>query len=146
MIDVRSERLIERPLEEVFDFMADLDKLPMWLDGCKKAWSPTGEAREVGARVIHEDEFMGQTFEAQFDVVEWEDNRRMIFEAVSGPFRGLSEEDLHSEGDDTVVEIHVSGDPAGFLKAVPSFMASRQAQAQLDRSLDNLKRILEEDR
>ena len=127
MIDVRAERLIERPLREVFDFMADLDRLPMWLDGCKKAWSPSGQARAVGARVIHEDEFMGRTFEAHFDVVEWEDSRRMVFEAVSGPFRGLSEENFEAEGDDTVVEIHVTGDPAGFLKAVPSFVASRQA-------------------
>lgn len=123
--------------------MADLDKLPLWLDGCKRAWSPDGDGRSVGSEIYHEDEFMGQTFEARFEVVEWEHNRRMVFKAVSGPFRGLSEEDFQDDFGDTRVEIRVSGEPAGFLKAV-SFMAKRQGQAQLDRSLANLKRVLEE--
>lgn len=142
-MEVKAERLIERPLDEVFEFMADLDKLPQWLDGCKKAWSPSGDARQVGSRVVHEDEFMGRSFEAHFDVVEWEHNRRMVFEAVSGPFRGLSEEDFVADGDDTLVTIRVTGEPAGWLKAV-GWMASRQAQVQLDRSLDNVKAVLEE--
>lgn len=142
MVDVRGERLIDRPLPEVFEFMADLDKLPLWLDGCKKAWSPDGEARSVGAEVVHEDEVMGQTFEARFTVVEWEHHRRMVFEATSGPFRGLSEEDFLDEGDATRVAIRVTGEPTGFLKAA-GFMAGRMAKAQLDRSLDNLKRVLE---
>jgi carbon monoxide dehydrogenase subunit G len=142
VIDVSGERRIERPLEEVFDFMADLDKLPLWLDGCRKAWSPDGDGRSVGARIIHEDEFMGQTFEAKFDVVEWEENKRAVFEAVAGPFRGTSEEIFEGDGDGTIVVIRVRGEPAGFLKAI-GFMAKRQAQAQLERSLDNLKRVLE---
>ena len=142
MIDVRGERRIDLPVEEVFEFMADLDKLPLWLAGCRKAWSPDGDGRSVGARIIHEDEFMGRTFEAKFDVVEWEDDKRAVFEAVSGPFRGTSEENFEADGDATIVEIRVKGEPAGFLKAV-GFMAKRQAQAQLDQSLDNLKRVLE---
>ena len=142
MIEVRAERLIWRPVAEVFEFMADLDKLPQWLDGCKRAWSPDGDGRTIGARVVHEDEFMGRTFEAAFEVVEWEHNRRMVFKAVSGPFRGLSEEDFHDEGDSTRVVIRVTGEPAGFLKAA-GFMASRQARSQLERSMDNLEDVLD---
>ena len=144
MIEVRAERVIKRPVEEVFEFTADLDKLPLWLDGCKKAWSPDGDGRSVGSRIVHTDEFMGQTFEAKFDVLEWEDNKRAVFEAISGPFRGISEENFEADGDDTIVEIRVKGEPAGFLKAV-GFMAKRQAQSQLNRSLDNLKRVMEEE-
>ena len=145
MIDVQGERLIARPCAEVFEFMADLDNLPSWLDGCKRAWSPDGEARRVGARVMHEDEFMGRRFEARFNVVEWEPDKRMVFEAVAGPFRGLSEEDFYDEGGATRVVIRVTGEPAGFLK-VMGFMAGREAKAQLERSLDNLQRVLEEGR
>ena len=144
MIDVSGVRLIDRPLEEVFDYMANLDNLPDWLAGCRKAWSPTGDGREVGARIIHEDEFMGRTFEAEFDVVEWLPNERMVFEAISGPFRGRSVETVEPEGDATRVEIRVTGEPAGFLKAM-SWMAARAAQSQLDESLDNLQRVLEEE-
>ena len=144
MIDVRGDIVIARPLPEVFEFAADLDKLPQWLDGCKKAWSPDGDGRSAGAEIIHEDEFMGRRFEARFEVLEWEDCDRIVSKAVSGPFRGVSEETFHDEDGDTRLEIHVTGEPAGFLKAV-GFMAKSQAQMQIDRSLENLRRVLEEE-
>jgi uncharacterized membrane protein len=144
MIDVRGDIVIARPLPEVFEFAADLDNLPQWLDGCKKAWSPDGDGRSAGAEIVHEDEFMGRTFEARFEVLEWEDCDRIVSKAVSGPFRGVSEETFRDEDGDTRIEIHVTGEPAGFLKAV-GFMAKRQAQMQIDRSLENLRRVLEED-
>jgi uncharacterized membrane protein len=144
MIDVRGDIVIARPLPEVFEFAADLDNLPQWLDGCKKAWSPDGDGRSAGAEIIHEDEFMGRRFEARFEVLEWEDCDRIVSKAVSGPFRGVSEETFHDEDGDTRIEIHVTGEPTGFLKAV-GFMAKRQAQMQIDRSLENLRRVLEEE-
>lgn len=143
MIDVRAERVIERPVEEVFEFMARLEDLPSWLVGCRRAWSVQGDPREPGSRVAHEDEFMGKRFETQFDVLEWVPNERMVFEAVSGPMRGRSVETFEPDGDDaTIVRIHVAGELGGVLKA-GSWIARRAAQAQLEESLDNLKDLLE---
>jgi uncharacterized protein YndB with AHSA1/START domain len=143
MIEVRAERVIERPVEEVFEFMARLEELPSWLVGCRRAWAVSGDPRAPGGRVAHEDEFMGTRFETQFDVVEWVDNEKMVFEAISGPMRGRSVETFEADGDDaTIVEIHVTGELSGPLKAA-SWIARRAAQAQLDESLDNVKDILE---
>jgi uncharacterized membrane protein len=142
-MDVQSEIVIDRPRDEVFEYMAKLENVPEWLDGCKKVWVLSGDPEAVGGKVAHLDEFMGQEFEAHFEVVEWEPKERMVFEALSGPFRGTSEETLEDEGDDaTLVRIRVKGDPAGFLKML-SFGAKRMAQQQIERSLDNLKDILE---
>lgn len=143
MIDVRAERVIERPIEEVFDFMGRLEDLPSWLVGCRRAWSVSGDPQSVGARVAHEDEFMGKRFETHFDVVEWVPHERMVFEAISGPMRGRSVETFEPDGDDaTIVAIHVTGELSGPLKAA-NFIARRAAQAQLDESLDNVKDLLE---
>jgi uncharacterized membrane protein len=144
-MDVTSETVIERPIDEVFDYMSKLENVPAWLDGCKKVWVLEGDSEAVGGKVAHLDEFMGREFEAHFEVVEWEPQTRMVFEAVSGPFRGTSEETLEEESDDaTLVTIRVKGEPAGFLKML-SFGAKRMAQQQIDRSLENLKEILEGD-
>lgn len=143
MIDVRAERVIDRPLEEVFEFMGRLDELPSWLVGCRRAWVVSGDPQSVGGRVAHEDEFMGTRFETQFDIVEWVPNEKMVFEAISGPMRGRSVETFEADGADaTVVEIHVTGELSGPLKAA-SFIARRAAQAQLNESLDNVKDLLE---
>lgn len=141
-MDVSADTVIERPRSEVFEFMAKLDNVPKWLDGCKKVWVLEGDPEAVGGKVAHLDEFMGREFEAHFEVLEWEPEERMVFEAFSGPFRGTSEETLEDEGDATLVTIRVKGEPAGFLKML-SFGAKRMAQQQMETSLENLKNILE---
>ena len=142
MIDVRAERVIDRPLEEVFEYMARLEEVPSWLVGCRKAWPVSGDPQQAGSRVAHEDEFMGTRFETQFDIIEWVPNERMVFEAISGPMRGRSVETFEADGDSTIVEIHVTGELSGPLKAA-AWIARRAAQAQLDESLDNVKDLLE---
>jgi uncharacterized membrane protein len=143
VIDVRAFREIARPLPEVFEYMADLDKLPLWLDGVKEAKSLEGNPREVGALIAHVNEFMGQTFESRFEVIDWQDNSCMIFRVLSGPLRGESRETFEAIDDETTqVSIEVVGDVVGLFKA-GRWIAGRAAQAQLDRSLDNLKDLLE---
>jgi uncharacterized membrane protein len=142
-MDIKSETVIERPIDEVFDFMSRLDNVPLWLDGCKKVWVLEGDPEAVGGKVAHLDEFMGRQFEAHFEVVEWEPKKRMVFEAVSGPFRGTSEETLEEDPDgSTLVAIRIRGEPAGFLKLL-GFGAKRMAQQQIDKSIENLKELLE---
>lgn len=143
MIDVRASREIARPLPEVFEYMADLGTLPLWLDGVKEAKSLSGDPREPGALICHTNEFMGQTFESRFEVVDWTDNECMVFRVLSGPLRGESRETFEAIDDETTrVEISVVGDVVGLFKA-GRWIAGRAAQAQLDRSLDNVKEILE---
>jgi uncharacterized membrane protein len=143
MIDVSAERTIRRPLDEVFAYMAELDSLPQWLSGCRRAWVVSGDPCAVGGRVAHEDEFMGRRFETEFDVVGWEPNESMTFQAISGPMRGRSHETFESEGPKaTRVCIEVRGELSGPLKAA-NWIAQRAAQAQLERSLDRLKEVLE---
>lgn len=141
-MDVSAQTVIDRPLEDVFGYMSKLHNVPEWLDGCKKVWELEGDSEAVGGKVAHLDEFMGREFEAHFEVIEWEAPRRMVFEAISGPFRGTSEETLDEEEGATRVTIRVKGEPTGVLKFL-SFGASRMAQQQIERSLDNLKEILE---
>lgn len=143
MIDVSSSREIGRPLGEVFEYMASLESLPEWLDGVTEAKALTENPREVGALIAHQNEFMGQTFESRFEVVDWQDNSCMIFRVLSGPLRGESRETFEAIDDDTTrVEIQVVGDVVGLFKA-GRWIAGRAAQSQLDRSLDNVKALLE---
>jgi uncharacterized protein YndB with AHSA1/START domain len=142
VIDQSASEFIERPVEEVFVFVSDLDSLPRWLEGCKKAWALTEDSTVVGARVAHLDEFMGKEFEAHFEVVEWVPNEKRVFEAISGPFRGRSEETFYEEGDGTFVETRVTGNPVGPL-GLGSWLVGRTIKGQLERSLANLKRVME---
>ena len=142
MIDLNASELIERPVPEVFDFVSDLDSLPEWLEGCKRAWALSDNPTEVGARVAHLDEFMGKQFEAHFEILEWVRNEKRVFQAISGPFRGRSEETFYDEDGATRIETRVTGNPAGPL-GLGSWLVGRTIKDQLERSLANLKRVME---
>lgn len=143
MIRTRASRIIECPLAEVFAYMTDLAKLPQWLEGVREARHVSGDPNTVGSRVAHVNEFMGQTFESTFEVIRWEENRSLVFKVLSGPLRGESYETFTALGGSrTEVEIRVEGAVvAAFAGA--SWLAGRYAQRQLDKSLDNVKRLLE---
>ncbi|MGH2754323.1 MAG: SRPBCC family protein [Actinomycetota bacterium] len=142
MIDLTASEFIERPVDEVFDFVADLESLPQWLEGCKKAWALSDDPTAVGARVAHLDEFMGKQFEAHFEVVEWVPNEKRVFQAISGPFRGTSAESFYDEDGATRIETRITGDPVGPL-GLGSWLVGRTIKGQLERSLANLKRVME---
>ncbi|MFN2525210.1 MAG: SRPBCC family protein [Actinomycetota bacterium] len=146
MINERAERVIERPVAEVFEFMAELSKVPDWVAGVREAHPVSGDPRTVGAKIAHVNEFMGRTFESTFEVTAWEHERLMVFEVLSGPLRGHSKETLEPLGEaSTRVEIEVVGDASGPFKLLGG-MAGKAARHQLEASLDTLKSLLEQSR
>ena len=143
MIKVRGSIEIARPVEEVFAYMTDLDELPRWLDGVREARPLSPDTKAIGSQVCHTNEFMGTTFQSVFEVLEWEDNKSTVFKVISGPLRGQSTQRFEPLGPkSTRVTIEVDGDGTGPLK-LGNFIAKRAAQRQVDRSLDNVKELLE---
>ncbi|MDQ3963819.1 MAG: SRPBCC family protein [Actinomycetota bacterium] len=144
MIEERASRVIDAPVDEVFAFMADLERVPEWVAGVREVRVVSGDAQTVGGRVAHVNEYMGRTFESSFEVLEWVPNEIMVFQVLSGPLRGESREALKALGPrSTRVEISVTGDAAGPFRFMRG-MTARVAHLQLETSLDNLKRLIEE--
>lgn len=144
MIHERADCIIDAPVETVFEFMADLDNVPQWVAGVREARVLEGHPQSVGGRVAHVNEFMGRTFESTFEVVEWEPNVAMVFKVLSGPLRGTSRETLEPlDATSTKVEIEVVGDAAGPFRFMGG-VAGRAARQQLETSLDNLKKRIEQ--
>jgi uncharacterized membrane protein len=143
MINVKGSVDIARPLDEVFAYMTRLDELPRWLDGVREARLLSPDPTAIGSRVCHTNEFMGKSFESVFEVAEWRDKERTVFKVISGPLRGKSTQRFEPIGAAaTRVTIEVDGDGTGPLK-LGNFIAKRAAQRQVDRSLENVKALLE---
>lgn len=146
MIVEKAARIIDARVDEVFEFMADLDRVPQWVAGVRQARVLEGDPCAVGGRVAHVNEFMGRTFESTFEVVEWMPNELMAFNVLSGPLRGTSRETLVAmSAETTKVEIEVEGDATGVFRFMGA-IAGRAARQQLETSLDNLKKLIEQER
>lgn len=144
MIRVSASEIIDAPVEDVFHWMSRLETLPEWLVGCEKAWAVSDDPYRVGGRVAHIDSVMGQTFEAHYEVVEWEPNECFVFKTLSGgPFEGTSTMRFSPEEDSTRIEISISGRLKGAM-SFGDWAARKVAQKQLAESVQNAKRIIEE--
>ena len=144
MIQVSASEVIEAPIEDVFHKMSRLETLPEWLVGCEKAWAVSDDPYRVGGRVGHIDSVMGQTFEAHYEVIEWVQDERLVFQTLSGgPFEGTSDLSFEDEDGATRVEICITGRLKGAMK-FGDWAARKVAQKQLVESVQNAKRLIEE--
>lgn len=144
MIEVTATEVIEAQVSDVFTKMSRLETLHEWLVGCEKAWAVSDDPYRVGGRVAHIDSVMGQTFEAHYEVVEWEPNECFVFQTLSGgPFEGTSTMRFSPEGDSTRIEISISGRLKGPM-SFGDWAARKVAQKQLVESVQNAKRFIEE--
>ena len=142
MIEVGATEVIEAPVDVVFETMSRVESLPEWLEGCREAWPLSDDPYRVGGKVAHIDEVMGQRFEAHYEVVEWEPGKRVVFQSLSGPFDGTSEELFTQEGDGTRVDITIKGELRGAFR-FGEWAARKVAQKQLAESVQNAKRLIE---
>lgn len=146
MIEERATRVIDAPLEEVFEVMSDFWRVPDWVAGVREVRVLSGDPHSRGGRVAHVNELMGRTFETTFEVVEWVPNEVMVFKVLSGPLTGESRETVEALGpSSTRVEITVTGDVTGPFRLMRG-VAAHTARHQLQTSLDNLEKLIEKAR
>ena len=133
---------IDRPVQEVFELLTSLERLPEWLVGVCDAFPVEGPPDQVGSIVGHKNAMLGRTFESRYEVTVWEPGKRIASRAVKGPFSGTSEEGFKEVAGGTLFSAKVSGNLKGPFRALDR-AGRRVAQSQLDKSLENAKALAE---
>jgi carbon monoxide dehydrogenase subunit G len=133
---------IQRPIEEVFGYLADVERLPEWVASIQRSTvtspGPVGE----GTTFVQTLKLVGRTFEAPMEVHGYQPPRRFEFARRSGPMRARIGFDLTPEGAGTRVVLTFDGDSAGFFKLGDPLLARLMAKQALA-DLETLKTLLE---
>ena len=142
MASFESSVVIDRPLEEVFEFMTEEGSAAQWqpwlLESTKTSDGPVG----VGTTGREVRKFLGVQIETTGEVTEWEPNRRTSVKSTSGPIPMHSTWTFDAAEDGTRLSTITEVDFGGFYKlAGPAII--RMAKRQLDTDLANLKDLLE---
>jgi uncharacterized membrane protein len=115
--------VINRPVEEVFAVLANLENDIKWRREWIEARSMSEGPLGVGATFCLVSEFLGRRNETVYETTEYEPNRITAWKAVSGPlpltFRRTFE---HVEGG-TQVTIKYEAEVRGLFKLVMSLLA-----------------------
>ena len=142
MIQVESSVIIERPANEVFEYLTNFENNPQWQSGMQKAYFTSEGALDVGSTYSQVARFLGRKIESNFVVVAYEPGSMVKITSTSGSFpitvtRSVKPTDLGTE-----VKAIVEGDATGFFKLAEPIMR-RMVQRSVDGDYARLKELLE---
>jgi uncharacterized protein YndB with AHSA1/START domain len=132
---------IDRPVGEVFAFLAHLENLPRW----NYAISETRKISHgpVGAGARYEQTRTNPTRSVEtFEITAYEPDRTLAIRGTFGPFPGRFTYELEPMGNHTRLVNTVDLEPSGLVSIVAPLMTSR-VRAAVAANLGALKQILE---
>jgi len=134
---------INRPLEEVFNYVSDVANFPEWTAHTLEVRKDTVGPPQQGDRFTLAIKSVGRRFETPYERTSYEPNRRYIDRAVGGPIPNQQWEYTFEEiPGGTSLKRAVEAEPGGLLKLVEP-LQKRAVTRQLRTDLQTLKDLLE---
>jgi uncharacterized protein YndB with AHSA1/START domain len=142
MARIEASIVIDRPVEEVFEFANDPKKQPLWQTGSVESEQISEGPVGVGTTFRGVGHFLGRRIEGTSEITHYEPNRRVDIKMALGPME-LEESDIFEPvGDGTRVTFILEGESGGFFKLAEPLVI-RMTQREYQKSLENLKDLLE---
>jgi carbon monoxide dehydrogenase subunit G len=132
---------IDRPVGDVFDFLADGERCVRWRPGVLDIKRTSGEG--VGTRYTQGVKGpMGRRIAADYEVTVFEPGRRLEFQTVAGPVRPHGRYDLEPAEEGTRLTFALDAEVGGLRGVLMGSQVQKTMDAEV-RNLDNLKALLE---
>ena len=134
--------MIERPLDEVWDYVMDTRNDPVWMSQVVEVGRGADQPVAVGLEVDEVVSFLGKRLHVTLVVTEHEPKRRSAIDVINAPVPGRGSYDLAAENGGTRFTMTMETDAHGFFRlAEPVF--KRIAQRDVVTSCARLKDLLE---
>jgi uncharacterized membrane protein len=139
MITVEKSIVINRPLQEVFDYVTNPTNNVQWQRSTQSAeWTSDGPPG-VGSTYKVVNRFLWRTMESTAEIMAWDPPNTLSAKAVSGPIPFEATYKFEAQGDGTKMTFTSQAEIGGFFKR----LVSKQFEKQLDTSTNALKLVLE---
>ena len=143
MINVQESIVINRPIDEVFAFVANFENNPKWESNFQKVKLLSSTPSGVGTKYQCDLKLPGQTAISIFEITEYEVNKKIVFEGEpAGPAKPDGSYLFESVPDGTKITLVPQPTFRGVFKLLEPMMAAYVRKQNRDH-LNSLKRILE---
>lgn len=142
-VDVRTDIMIDRPVDQVAGYVGDPSNAPQWYANIKSVEWLTTPPVGLGSKMDFLADFLGRRLAYTYEVVEFVPLHRLVMSTLSGPFPMETTYTWEAlDGGRTRMTLQNRGAPAGFSRFLAPLMglAVRRANRQ---DLRRLKRVLE---
>ncbi len=134
--------VINRPVEEVFGFLANLENDVKWRSEWVETKNTSGGALGVGATFCLTGEFLGRRVPTVYEVTEYESNRIAAWKTVSGPLPLKFQRTFERIEGGTRFTIKYEAEVRGLFKLLMSFLAGT-VKRQHEGDLRKVKELME---
>ncbi|MEM7348034.1 MAG: SRPBCC family protein [Chloroflexota bacterium] len=141
-VDITIE--VERPSDEVFDYISNFENNPLWQSGMQEATITSKGPLGVGTTYVQGAKFLGRRIESNFEVLAYEPGRMVKAKSTSGTFPIEFMRSVTPMDTGTMVSAVIKGDATGIFKIAQPLLAP-MVKRQIEADYANLKRVLEED-
>ncbi len=134
--------IINRPQQDVFDFVSNPANDPQWQSTADSAeWTSEGP-NGVGSTQRSTGKFLGRKMETTSEVTVWDAPNQFAIKSVGGPMPFEFSMKLASVEDGTQLSVNGKAEFGGFFKLAEGVVA-KQAEKQFESDMESLKLLLE---
>ena len=135
MIEVTKQYIIDRPLEEVYQFISNPENDVKWISSCLEVSNISGNTHDVVFK------FFGKKMKFRM-LTHAEVNQAFYYGTTSGPlsFKGSYQFEKYSHG--TMVTWKFAAEPNNFFGLVPHGILRKALDKQADGDIKILKQML----
>lgn len=142
MINLDLGTLIDRPVKDVFAFVANPNNMSKWNSAVLSLQQITPGEVGVGTKFKSTGEMMGRRIEGEMQVTAYEPDTKCGFQVNAGPMQVNMTMTFKTVGTGTKISLNAQGNPAGFFKLAEGVMAGR-VKSMMEENLAHLKKQLE---
>jgi uncharacterized membrane protein len=143
-VDVRTEIVIDRPVDAVAAYAADPDNAPSWYDNIISVRWETDPPLRVGSRIAFTARFLGRELTYTYEISEFVIGTRLVMRTAQGPFPMETTYTWQPAGNDsTRMTLRNRGEPSGFSKVAAPLMSQAMHRANV-KDLRKLSAILQD--
>jgi carbon monoxide dehydrogenase subunit G len=142
MINLDFGTLIDKPVKDVFAFVANPNNMSKWNSAVLSLEQVTPGDVGVGTKYKSVGELMGRRLEGEMQITAYEPDTKCGFQVNAGPMQVNMTMTFKTVGTGTKVSLNAQGNPAGFFKIAEGMMAGR-VKTMMEENLARLKSQLE---
>jgi len=133
--------VINRPIADVFAFVADGAKAQQWRSGVLEISKKSGDGQGAVYRQVVSGPG-GRKIDADYEVTQYTPPTHLGFRAIAGPVRPVGSYDIKEDGGKTSLTFKLSADLGGWKKWVMGGQVQKTMDGEVA-ALDKLKSVLE---
>ncbi len=142
METIENSGFINRPPQEVWDFVSNPANAPQWSTTESEEWTSEG-LPGVGSTQRSVGKLLGRKIESLIEITAWDPPNELGRKSVGGPISWEATMKFEPKENGTQVNVSITGEVGGFFKMAEG-LAVKQIAKQIDANFEALKLVLEE--